>query len=90
MKTLPDTVAPYQRTKTFTAETVPKGLLADHTTKAGVWGVITVTAGQLKYIIPSTGETTILEPGINGIAEPEVPHRVEPLGAVAFYVEFCR
>jgi tellurite resistance-related uncharacterized protein len=80
MKTLPDTVAAYQRTKTFT----------DHTTKAGIRGVITVERGVLEYSIPGSGETVTLEPTRQGIIEPEVPHRVKPLGEVAFYVEFCR
>lgn len=90
MKSLPDTVAPYQRTKTFTEDTVPKGLLTDHTTKAGIWGVITVEWGVLEYSIPGTGETVTLDPTQQGIIEPEVVHRVKPLGEVAFYVEFCR
>jgi tellurite resistance-related uncharacterized protein len=90
MKTLPPTVAPYQRTKTFTRETVPKGLLADHDTKAGVWGVITVVEGRLEYVIPSAGETLILDPETPGIVEPEVPHHVRLLGPVAFFVEFHR
>lgn len=90
MKTLPTTVTPYQRTKTFTAASVPKGLLADHKTKAGTWGVITVVEGRLEYVIPSTDETIILDPDTPGIVEPEVPHHVTPIGAVSFFVEFHR
>ena len=40
----------YQRTKTFTAETVPGALTSNHTTKAGVWGLIHVESGQLEYL----------------------------------------
>jgi tellurite resistance-related uncharacterized protein len=90
MKKIPDTVAPYKRTATFKEDSVPKGLLADHRTKAGVWGVITVTAGRLEYTIPSSDEVITLEPGVNGIVEPDVPHRVKPLGTVEFHVEFYR
>jgi tellurite resistance-related uncharacterized protein len=90
MKTLPASVAPYQRTKTFTQETVPKGLLGDHNTKAGVWGLITVVEGRLEYVIPSTGETLVLDPETPGIVEPEVRHHVTPLGEVSFFVEFHR
>ena len=32
----------------------------------------------------------VLEPGRDGIVEPQVPHEVEPLGPVRFYVEFLR
>lgn len=90
MKTLPVTVVPYQRTRTFNQDTVPRGLLADHTTKAGVWGVITVLEGRLEYVIPSSGETVILDPETSGIVEPQMPHHVRMIGQVAFYVEFYR
>ena len=90
MKSLPSTVSPYQRTKTFTQDTVPKGLLSDHNTKAGVWGVITVLDGRLAYVIPSTEETVILDAVTPGIVEPEVRHHETPLGEVSFFVEFYR
>jgi tellurite resistance-related uncharacterized protein len=90
MKTLPTTVTSYQRTKTFTQDTVPKGLLADHATKAGTWGVITVTEGRLEYVIPSEDETVILDSETPGIVEPDVSHHVKPLGPVSFFVEFYR
>jgi tellurite resistance-related uncharacterized protein len=53
MKILPVTVKPHKRAATYTEETAPKGLLTDHTTKAGTWVVITVISGQLQYTIPS-------------------------------------
>jgi tellurite resistance-related uncharacterized protein len=90
MKPLPDGLAPYKRTPVFTETTVPAGLLKDHKTKAGVWGVINVTSGRLRCTIPSSGEEIELHPDLNGIVEPEVLHHVTPLGAVAFYVEFWR
>lgn len=90
MKPLPTTVAPYQRTKTFTQDTVPRGLLADHATKAGTWGVITVLEGRLEYVIAETGETLILDTRTQGVVEPEARHHVTPLGEVSFFVEFYR
>ena len=59
---LPD--LPYRRTGIFTERTVPDGLLNDHATKTGVWGVITVIAGRLRFIVPSTGEDVVLPPDI--------------------------
>jgi len=90
MKRLPPGLAAYSRTKTFTEETVPASLLNDHATKPGVWGLITVEAGRLDYTIAATGETVTLEPGTPGVVEPEVTHKVTPLGAVTFHVEFWR
>ena len=90
MKSLPEGRAPYKRTPVFTEKTVPAGLLKDHATKAGVWGVIEVTSGRLRYTIPSSGEVVDLHAGLNGIVEPEVLHHVTPLGPVEFSVEFWR
>jgi tellurite resistance-related uncharacterized protein len=90
MRPLPEGLEPYRRTPDFTEATVPAGLLKDHKTKPGVWGVIHVTAGRLRYAIPSRNEEVELHPGLNGIIEPEVLHKVMPFCAVTFYVEFWR
>ncbi len=87
---LPPSVRPYKQTPVFTQDTVPLGLLKSHSTKHGVWGVITVLSGRLHYCVPATGETAILSPGRSGVVEPTVPHRVKPLGAVTFSIEFWR
>lgn len=91
MKSLPDNVTPYKRTPTFTEETLPDALRRDHATKAGVWGLIHVEQGRLRYEIADTGEATELRPGdARGVIEPKVRHRVTPLGPVQFHVEFHR
>jgi tellurite resistance-related uncharacterized protein len=91
MKTLPPNVTPYQRTREFTESTVPQGLLRRHTTKAGAWGCIHVLEGSLRYrILEPALEEHVLTPGRPGIVEPGMPHEVEPLGNVRFYVEFLR
>lgn len=87
---LPDAVRAYRRTPVFTEASVPAGLLKEHSTKAGVWGVITVLSGRLEYAVPSNHETVILDPDRSAVIAPTVPHRVTPLGAVSFYVEFWR
>lgn len=90
MNTLPKGLHAYRRTPVFTESTVPAGLLKDHDTKPGVWGVIHVVSGRLCYSIPSRGESVTLSPERPGIVEQTVPHHVSPLGAVSFYVEFWR
>ena len=90
MKTLPAQVQEYSRSPTFDENTVPAALRKDHQTKAGVWGVITVLSGTLRYRIKPTGFETTLTPGKPGIVEPEVLHSVEPIGPVSFYVAFHR
>ena len=91
MKQLPDDVVAYRRTPKFTETSVPAGLLRRHSTKAGVWGLIRVESGTLRYrILEPEIEEHELTPDAPGVVEPEVPHEVEPLGAVQFHVEFHR
>lgn len=91
MKALPPDAVPYQRTREFSETTVPASLRERHTTKAGVWARIRVEAGALRYrILVPPEEEHVLSPERVGIVEPEVPHEVEPLGEVRFYVEFLR
>ena len=91
MKPLPPKAVSYQRTREFTQSTVPAGLLRRHTTKPGVWGCIQVLEGSLRYrILEPTLEEHVLTQEQPGVVEPEVPHEVEPLGPVRFFVEFLR
>ena len=79
MKNLPDTVVAYQRSNLFAQDTVPAGLLNDHSTKEGVWGLIQVQKGKLEYTIGEI-DVHILTPENNGVVEPAVTHHVRPLG----------
>lgn len=88
MPALPDNVCAYQQTKTFDQDTVPSGLLKDHSTKAGTWGRILVSEGFLLYTIGH--ESWTLRPGVVGIVAPGVVHSVTPKGPVRFVVEFLR
>jgi tellurite resistance-related uncharacterized protein len=89
---LPTGAEPYKRTPTFTEATVPTGLLHDHSTKEGAWGLIHVEEGRLRYLVtdptrPPEGAT--LEPDAPpGVVDQLILHGVEPLGAVRFHVEF--
>ena len=88
---LPSGHAPYKRTADFTAASVPAGLRKDHSTKPGVWGVIHVLEGRLRYIVePPLAREEVLEAGSRGIVVPEILHRVVPEDDVRFFVEFHR
>ncbi len=91
MKPLPDDVAPYKKTPVFTEVTLPDGLRREHATKAGVWGLIHVESGRLRYQI--AGGDVAVELSSDdppGVIEPEVRHSVAPVGEVRFFVEFHR
>ena len=91
MKNLPTDAKEYKRTPDFTEETVPKGLLKSHTTKAGTWGKIVVEEGKLLFrILEPEIEEVELSPEKFGVVEPQVPHEVKPLGKVKFHVEFMK
>jgi tellurite resistance-related uncharacterized protein len=78
----------YKRTATFTEETLPAALRADHRTKAGTWAHIVVESGELAYHV--RGRVHHLVSGRLGLVEPEVPHHVTPVGSVRVHVEFYR
>lgn len=93
MVELPPNAQFYKRTPSFTEASVPGALLHDHSTKAGVWGVLRVEHGQLRYVVTDPRKPsweTILTPAMATVIEPTILHRVEPLGAVLFHVEFFR
>jgi len=89
MKKLPNNVIQYKSTPMFTEESVPKGLLNNHNTKSGVWGLIKVEEGELEYVIENK-EVHILTENNIGVVEPEILHHIKPLGKVLFRVEFYK
>jgi tellurite resistance-related uncharacterized protein len=91
---LPDGVVMYRQTPIFTETTVPAGLLSDHRTKEGVWGMIRVLEGKLAYRIKDSRrpyvEFVLTPKTIPAAIEPTITHEVEPCGPVRFFVEFYR
>lgn len=88
---LPEGLVEYKRTPSFSADSIPPGLLKDHATKAGVWGRIRVEEGLLHYhISPPDGERVTLRAGEEGVVVPEQRHCVRPEGPVRFHVAFFR
>ena len=91
MNALPEGVAPYARTATFSTRSIPEKLRKSHQTKAGTWAKIVVLEGRLRYRILEPGLREFeLSPDHPGVVQPEVPHEVEAMGDVRFYVEFYR
>lgn len=99
MASLPSNVVKYSQVpsgsrKSFTRNTIPKGLLRRHNTKEGTWGVINLSSGRLQYTVDEGPHKGIYKLDINtkGIIEPQVYHSVAPVGEeeVEFVVEFYR
>ncbi len=91
MKVLPDNVTAYKKTPIFNQDTIPNGLLKNHKTKKGSWGLINIIKGNLLYKIEEGVQEEIeLNEKKFGVVEPEVLHHVKPLGEVQFFVEFYK
>ena len=88
---LPEDFMAYRRTPTFNEYDVPDGLRKNHSTKQGVWGMIHVLKGILRYRIYNPFNTEITLTAFSlGIVVPEIEHDVHPFEGTEFYVEFWR
>ena len=88
---MPSGYEPYKRTIDFTTASIPDALTQQHSTKPGVWGVIHVVEGRLRYIVDEPlAHDELLEADSRAVIVSEVPHRVIPDGEVRFFVEFHR
>ena len=87
----PDGMQVYKKTAEFTERSMPTGLSGQHATRPGIWGVITVVQGTLRYLIepPYTCEQ-LVRAGQTAIVVPEMRHRIAPEEEVRFYVEYYR
>lgn len=86
---IPDNYAPYKRTPLFTTRTIPAGLLSRHSVKRGIWGMIHVEQGNLRYqIYEPLNREIVIESGQSAVILPEVFHKVVPMDTVEFWVEF--
>ena len=79
---------PYKRTPEFDEHTLPAGLRKEHRTKPGVWGVIRVLEGRVRYHVLDPASVVILDADHPGLVLPGVPHSVEPVGPMRMFVEF--
>lgn len=79
---------PYKSTPVFDEATLPAALRREHRTRPGVWGVIRVLEGQLRYHVLEPASEAVLDPSCPGLVLPDQPHFVEPLGPMRMQVEF--
>ena len=86
----PPVALPYKRTPVFDEHTLPAGLRKEHRTKPGVWGVIRVLEGRVRYEVLAPASEVILDADHPGLILPDVPHFVEPLGPMQMLVEFFK
>lgn len=81
-------IQPYRSTPTFDEISLPKALRNDHSTKAGVWGVIRILEGQVRLTFLDPRSEQILDVDHPGHILPQQVHYVEPLGVMKMQVDF--
>jgi tellurite methyltransferase len=89
---MPAGYAEYKRTAVFDESTVRRGLLGEHRTKVGVWGMLHVIEGEIDFILlePERSVTT-LAAGSTHVIVSGVAHQVALRTAhprARFYVAF--
>jgi len=87
---LPAGLVAYRRTPIFDQDTTPAMLRFEHRTAAGVWGLIMVVEGRLRFRSLYPIAETVLTKGASIAVAPQQPHEVAPDGPVRFFVEFYR
>lgn len=93
MRELPNNITEISRTASFTNDTVPAGLLRDHTTKDGVWGKLVVESGTVHYSVTDPDELGEyqINAGNFGVIVPQQKHHVELMtDDTVFHVEFMQ
>ena len=83
-------IAPYRTTQVFDETTLPAGFRQEHRTKPGVWGIILMLEGRLRFQVLDPASEVILDPGHPGLVWPDVVHLVEPLGPLKMRLEFYK
>src|SRR3546814_15828961 len=88
---LPEGLEPYRQTDVFTATSLPAGLRKDHCTKPGVWGLIQVAEGRLRYCVTDlrrVGVDLVRTPGsLPRGAGPMIRHHVVAPAPVPLHVQ---
>jgi len=85
----PEGLNAYKKTPVFNQETIPKGFRRAHSTKKGIWALITVISGKVRYVVDYLdGQSFELDRESRGVISPQMEHHLEVIGNVELYVEF--
>jgi hemoglobin len=89
---LPAGLQCYRRTLHFSPANVPAALLSSHSVKSGVWGLLRVINGRVRFCLDSGArDSAVVGEGGTAVIAPGVLHHVELLDAAStFYIEFHR
>lgn len=80
----------YGQTPIFDEFSLPDALRADHRTKAGTWGLLSVLEGKVKLIFTDPYKEILVTVNNPAPIPPQVPHHVETEGPMRMKVEFFK
>ena len=86
----PDGLIPSRSSPTFTEDTLPAALQAEHTLAPGHWTVLNVLEGSLRFVNLETGEERLISAPDLVTIHPGLPHRVAIEGRVRCRLDFFR
>ncbi len=77
----------------FDADSLPRGLLAEHRLKPGIWGRLTMLVGAIDFNWDDEGaasEPITLKAGDVLMVPPQRPHHLKLRGSFELQIEFLR
>lgn len=80
--------APYRTTPVFDETTLPPAIRNNHSTRAGVWGLLRVLEGQVRLAFEGQAEPVLVTADRPATIPPEAVHHVELIGPMRMQVEF--
>ena len=88
---LPAGSEPYRTIGPFDAQSLPQGLRKQHQLKDGAWGLLTLSAGSLRFVWDdAAGGTDALAAPASVVVPPQILHHVEGEGPFELTITFCR
>lgn len=81
---------PYKTTPVFDNDTLPDALRREHSTKAGVWGLLRVLEGHVRLIFADPPRSVEVTPEHPAEIPPQALHHVELTGPMRMQVEFYK
>jgi tellurite resistance-related uncharacterized protein len=88
---LPEGLQLVRVTPQFTKATTPPALRVAHRVAKGVWGLLVVRAGRVRFTFDDRpAEPIVVHEGESVVIPPDTPHSVDPDAEAVFVVEFYR
>ncbi len=84
------TIRPYSASPVFDEMTLPDALRTNHTTKAGVWGLLRMLEGEVTLVFVDPPREVRVTPSDPAPIAPGAVHFVRAAGPMKMQVEFYR